>query len=175
MSNSGFEIGMGITPILKKDMELEHQRQPVVAEEQTALIEWRLQRQRICLPQTSPTSVRSTVLVSTAATTTSCIRLWVSRSVYSTAPPHRGLTKIRWQLQKALCDCRPRQNGKVNIEDGGDRYIAGQATPKMTLGSNISFRYKDFDISQMNGAFGHKIYNGTSLTYMNMSSSPTTT
>ena len=43
----------------------------------------------------------------------------------------------------------------------------------MMLGSNIAFRYKDFDISlQMNGAFGHKIYNGTSLTYMNMGSFP---
>lgn len=45
--------------------------------------------------------------------------------------------------------------------------------PKMLLGSNISLRYKDFDISvQMNGAFGHKIFNGTSLAYMNMSSLP---
>jgi hypothetical protein len=43
----------------------------------------------------------------------------------------------------------------------------------MTLGSNISLRYKNFDISlQMNGAFGHIIYNGTSLTYMNMASFP---
>ena len=43
----------------------------------------------------------------------------------------------------------------------------------MLLGSNISFRYKDFDISlQMNGAFGHKIYNGTALSYMNMGSFP---
>lgn len=55
-------------------------------------------------------------------------------------------------------------DGKVDLSDnGGDRYVAGQATPKMTLGSNISFRYKDFDVSlQMNGAFGHKIFNGTS-------------
>ena len=61
----------------------------------------------------------------------------------------------------------------VDISDGEDRYIAGQATPKWTLGSNISFRYKQWDIAlQMNGAFGHKIYNGTSLTYMNMSSFP---
>ncbi len=57
--------------------------------------------------------------------------------------------------------------------DADDRYIAGQATPKMTLGSNISFRYKHIDISlQVNGAFGHKIFNGTSLAYMNMSSFP---
>lgn len=59
--------------------------------------------------------------------------------------------------------------GGVSLEDGEDRYIAGQAMPKVVVGSNISFRYKDFDLSvQINGAFGHKIYNGTSLTYMNM-------
>ena len=64
-------------------------------------------------------------------------------------------------------------DGEINPADNADRYIAGQATPKWTLGSNISFRYKDFDISlQMNGAFGHKIYNGTALTYMNMASFP---
>lgn len=57
----------------------------------------------------------------------------------------------------------------VSLEDGEDRYIAGQAVPKAVVGSNISFRYKAFDLSiQINGAFGHKIYNGTALTYMNM-------
>lgn len=61
----------------------------------------------------------------------------------------------------------------ISQEDGGDRYIAGQAVPKALLGSNISIRYKRFDLSiQMNGAFGHKIYNGTSLSYMNMNSYP---
>lgn len=65
-------------------------------------------------------------------------------------------------------------DGVVNISDGKDRYIAGQAMPKVIVGGNIAFRYKDFDMQvQMNGAFGHKIYNGTSLTYMNMSSFPT--
>lgn len=64
-------------------------------------------------------------------------------------------------------------SGGVSLEDGEDRYVAGQAVPKTILGSNISFRYKDFDISlQINGAFGHKVYNGTSLTYMNMNSFP---
>ncbi len=57
--------------------------------------------------------------------------------------------------------------------DYGDPYVAGQAMPKVLLGSNISFRYKNIDITvQANGAFGHKIYNGTSLTYMNLSSLP---
>ena len=64
-------------------------------------------------------------------------------------------------------------DGTINLADGKDRYIAGQATPKMTLGSNISLRIHNFDIAlQMNGAFGHKIYNGSSLTYMNMRSFP---
>lgn len=64
-------------------------------------------------------------------------------------------------------------DGVVNLDDDGDRYIAGQATPKVLLGSNISFRYKAFDVSlQINGAFGHKIYNGTSLSYMNLGSLP---
>ena len=62
----------------------------------------------------------------------------------------------------------------VDLADGKDRYIAGQAMPKALLGANVSFRYKQFDIQvQMNGAFGHKIYNGTSLSYMNMNQFPT--
>lgn len=66
------------------------------------------------------------------------------------------------------------KDGTVDINDGNDRYIAGQAMPKVYLGANINFRYKRFDVQlQMNGAFGHKIYNGTSLTYMNMNTFPT--
>lgn len=62
----------------------------------------------------------------------------------------------------------------IDYQDGADRYVAGQAMPKTYLGANINFRWKQFDIQlQMNGAFGHKIYNGTSLTYMNMSQFPT--
>ena len=46
--------------------------------------------------------------------------------------------------------------------------------PKVFLGANINLRYKQFDFQvQMNGAFGHKIYNGTSLSYMNMNTFPT--
>lgn len=66
------------------------------------------------------------------------------------------------------------KNGTINLADGKDRYVAGQAFPKLLLGANISFRYKAFDIAvQMNGAFGQKIYNGTSLTYTNISQFPT--
>ena len=64
-------------------------------------------------------------------------------------------------------------DGIIDLENGRDRQLCGQANPKALLGSNFSFRYKNFDITlQMNGAFGHKIYNGTSLTYMNVNSLP---
>jgi len=64
-------------------------------------------------------------------------------------------------------------DGEVNIANGQDRQVCGQAMPKVLLGSNISWRYKQWDVSlQVNGAFGHKIYNGTALAYMNMTSLP---
>ena len=64
-------------------------------------------------------------------------------------------------------------NGTYYYETDGVNQICGQASPKAMLGSNISFRFKSFDVSmQVNGAFGHKIFNGTALTYMNMGSMP---
>ena len=64
-------------------------------------------------------------------------------------------------------------DGIIDLSDDGDRRVCGQATPKVLLGSNISVRYKQFDLSiQLNGAFGHKIYNGSSLSYMNIGSLP---
>ena len=66
------------------------------------------------------------------------------------------------------------ENGKGGYTYGeGERYIAGQATPKVLMGSNISLKYKNWDLSvQINGAFGHKIFNGTYLAYMNLGSLP---
>ena len=64
-------------------------------------------------------------------------------------------------------------DGTFYYETDGVNQICGQASPKAMLGSNISFRVRDFDVSmQVNGAFGHKIFNGTALTYMNMGSMP---
>ncbi|MBR6415283.1 MAG: SusC/RagA family TonB-linked outer membrane protein [Bacteroidales bacterium] len=60
-------------------------------------------------------------------------------------------------------------DGVIDIAEGKDRRIAGQAMPKAVMGANISFRFRSWDVStQINGAFGHKIYNGTALSYMNM-------
>lgn len=65
-------------------------------------------------------------------------------------------------------------NGSVDLSDNGDRYIAGQSIPKVYLGTSVNLRYKNFDLAvQLNGAFGHKIFNGTSLTFNNLQSFPT--
>lgn len=54
-----------------------------------------------------------------------------------------------------------------------DRVACGQATPKVTMGFNLQFRYKTFDFTtQMSGAFGHHIYNSTSMLYYNMANFP---
>jgi hypothetical protein len=74
----------------------------------------------------------------------------------------------------------PHCNGVVYDEQGrgsyditSENYVCGQAMPKMRLGSNIAFRYRQWDVAlQANGAFGHMIFNGTKLTYMNMLSVP---
>lgn len=64
-------------------------------------------------------------------------------------------------------------DGEIDANPGGDRYIAGQVMPKTYLGASLNIRYKQFDLStQWNGAFGHKIYNGTSLFYSNLTNLP---
>ncbi|MCR5078107.1 MAG: SusC/RagA family TonB-linked outer membrane protein [Prevotella sp.] len=171
MSNSGFELGLGIVPIAKKDMELNI----------NVNVSW--QKNRL-LSLSGNYNGREM----TASAITPMGRL-------TGAGFHGGNSNILYQIVgqplgvfylphcKGIIDNGHGHNkydiadldgnGTIDLSDHGDRYIAGQATPKMTLGSNISFRYKDFDVSlQMNGAFGHKIYNGTALSYLNMSSFP---
>ena len=59
-------------------------------------------------------------------------------------------------------------------DDSEDRQVCGQATPKAFLGANIGLKYKGWDLTmQFNGAFGHKIFNNTSLTYYNTANFPT--
>lgn len=65
-------------------------------------------------------------------------------------------------------------DGNIDTGDSGDRRICGQAIPKCYLGADLNFKYKNWDLTmQFNGAFGHKIYNGTSMTYSNYNNFPT--
>ena len=169
MSNSGFEFGLGITPLETRDMQLN--------------VNMNLSIQRNKLISLSG-KYKGEMMAASNIT---------SIGGLNGAGFHGGDNNIVYQIvgQPLGVFYLPHCTGFIGDEDGeqsydiedlnhdgvkstgSDRYIAGQATPKWTLGSNISFRYKDFDISlQMNGAFGHKIYNGTALTYMNMTSFP---
>ena len=59
-------------------------------------------------------------------------------------------------------------------DDSADRQVCGQATPKVFLGASLGLKYKSWDLAmQFNGAFGHKIFNNTSLTYYNTANFPT--
>lgn len=170
MRNSGLEVAVGFTPLCTRDMELTV----------NANVTW--QRNKL-LSLSGMYNGK-----------------WISAAEYTAiagldgAGFHGGYNNIVYQIvgQPLGVFYLPHCNGLVSdgnggykydiadlngggadMEDGEDRYIAGQAVPKVMLGSNISFRYRRFDVSlQVNGAFGHKIYNGTALTYMNMNSLP---
>ena len=65
-------------------------------------------------------------------------------------------------------------DGGITLDDEGDREQLGQATPKVTASFNAQLRFKNWDLStQLNGAFGHMIYNFQSLRLSNLSAFPT--
>ena len=166
MRNSGVELGIGVTPLRTKDMELNINVNVTFQRNKLLSLSGYYKGEYMSAPE------------------------YTSISDLNGAGFHGGYNHIVYQMvgQPLGVFYLPKCTGLVSdgnggykyeiedlngngvsLEDGEDRYIAGQAMPKTLLGSNISFRYKQFDLSvQINGAFGHKIYNGTSLTYMNM-------
>ncbi len=164
MSNSGFELGMGITPIETKDMELNVNVN--ISWQHNKLISLSGYHQGQYITADNISGMASLYGAGFHGNSDVVYRI-VGEPLGVFYLPHcKGLKEYDdggkyYDLEDADGDGRPEQ------------HICGQATPKMTLGSNISFRYKRFDVSlQMNGAFGHKIYNGTANTYMNMGSFP---
>lgn len=171
MTNSGFEIGFGISPIQQKDMELNLNVN--ISWQKNKLVSLSGNYNGSDMTASDITSIGGLYGAGLHGGNNNIVYQIVGQPLGVFYLPHcTGLSKnADGSYVYEIEDLD--HNGVVNIEDGSDRYIAGQATPKMTLGSNISFRYKAFDISlQMNGAFGHKIYNGTALSYMNMYSFP---
>lgn len=172
MENSGVEIGLGITPLQRKDMEL------------NINVNMSFQRNKLLslsgnyngyeLSAADITAIGGLNGAGQHGGNSNVLYQIVGESLGVFYLPHckgivdRGNGYMMYDIEDLNGD------GEIDLSDtGGDRRVCGQATPKMTLGSNISFRYKNFDISlQMNGAFGHKIFNGTSLAYYNMSSFP---
>ena len=171
MSNSGIELGMGITPILKRDMELNVNVNIAFQKNKILSLSGEYNGTQMSAPDI--TSIGQLNGAGFHGGNNNIVYQIVGQPLGVFYLPHcTGLGKNADGSYNYQIEDLDHSRG-INSEDGGDRYIAGQATPKMTLGSNISFRYKDFGISmQLNGAFGHKIYNGTALTYMNMTSFP---
>ena len=171
MSNSGVEVGFSFTPIRQKQMELNLNVN--LSWQKNKLISLSGDYNGTQMTAADITNIGSLNGAGFHGGNNNIVYQIVGQPLGVFYLPHcTGLTRNEdGSYSYEIADLNG--DGLVSIDDEGDRYIAGQATPKMTLGSNIGFRYKQVDVSlQMNGAFGHKIYNGTSLTYMNMSSFP---
>lgn len=171
MSNRGLEVGFSITPLQKKDMELNANFN--VSFQQNKLLSLSGEYNGMTMSAANITSIGSLSGAGQHGGYNNVVYQIVGQPLGVFYLPHcTGLEKDEaGHYRYALADLN--NDGTVDISDGGDRYIAGQATPKVTLGSNISFRYRCLYASlQINGAFGHKIFNGTSLAYYNMSSFP---
>ena len=170
MENSGVELGLGITPLQKKDMELNINVNVAFQKNKLLSLSGMYNGQYMLAPQYTP--IASLNGAGFHGGNNHIVYQIVGESLGVFYLPHcTGLVEqADGSYRYEVADLNG--NG-VNLEDGEDRYVAGQATPKAMLGSNFSFRYRNFDISlQINGAFGHKIYNGTALSYMNMGSFP---
>ena len=157
MQNSGLEIGFGITPLRTKDMEL------------TVNMNWTFERNKLL----SLNGYYNGQYL-TAPQSSTISSLW--------GAGFHGPNGIVKQIvgEQIGIFMLPHFKGFNTLEDGtkyydvtDESYNCGQAMPKAMMGSNVAFRYKHFDVTmQFNGAFGHKIYNGTALTYSNLLSMP---
>lgn len=172
MQNSGVELGLGFTPIQKKDMELNVNVN--ISWQRNKLLSLSGYYQGYYLSAADVTPIGSLNGAGQHGGNANVLYQIVGQPLGVFYLPHCKGIVDRGNGYKMYDIEDLNHDGTIDLSDnGGDRYVAGLATPKMTLGSNISFRYKDFDVSlQMNGAFGHKIFNGTSLAYNNLSSFP---
>lgn len=171
MSNRGLELGLSVQPISKKDMELNINMN--LSFQSNKLISLSGDYKGMSMTAANITAIGSLDGAGQNGGDNNVVYQIVGQPLGVFYLPHcKGLVKN--ENGSYFYDIEDLDhNGKVDLSDGGDRYIAGQATPKVTLGSNISFRYKDIYVAlQMNGAFGHNIFNGTGLAYTSMACFP---
>ena len=157
MESFGLEIGFGITPLRTKDIEL------------AINMNWSFERNKLL----SLNGYYNGQYL-TAPSVSGISALW--------GAGFHGSSDICYQMvgEQLGVFFLPHCNGFHVDVDGSKWYdiddqsqICGQATPKAMMGSNIAFRYKQWDMTmQINGAFGHKIFNGNGLTYNNVLSLP---
>lgn len=170
MRNSGTEIAIGITPLRAKDIELNINANIAFQQNKILSLSGHYNGEAISAPEYK--SLTSLNGAGFHGGYNNIVYQVVGQPLGVFYLPHAKGVKTN-SNGESVYDIADLNGGGVSLEDGEDRYVAGQAVPKALLGSNISLRYKRWDISiQINGAFGHKIYNGTSLTYMNMNIFP---
>nr|WP_321376895.1 SusC/RagA family TonB-linked outer membrane protein [uncultured Bacteroides sp.] len=170
MRNSGTEIAIGVTPLKAKDMELNINANITFQQNKLLTLNGYYNGEIISGPKYK--SLASLNGAGFHGGYNHIVYQVVGQPLGVFYLPHATglITNASGESVYQIADLN---GGGVSLEDGEDRFVAGQAVPKALLGSNISFRYKRWDISmQINGASGHKIYNGTSLTYMNMNIFP---
>ncbi len=171
MSNQGVELGISVVPIQRKDMEMNINFN--MSYQKNKLLSLSGEYNGMHMTASDITPIGSLYGAGQNGGDNNVVYQIVGQPLGVFYLPHcKGLKEN--ELGGYSYDIEDlNDDGEIDFSDGGDRYIAGQATPKVTIGSNISFRYKSFDIAmQINGAFGHKIFNGTGLAYTNMSIFP---
>ena len=172
MENYGLEFGIGITPVKRKDLELNIDLNVAYSGNKLLSLSGNYNGMQLSAPD--HTCIGYVYGAGQHGGTNNVVYQMVGQPLGVFYLPHcKGLIEdgnghYRYDIEDLNGD------GEVDLSDnGGDRYVAGQATPKVTMGVNISLRYKDWYLTmQFNGAFGHKIFNGTALAYNNMSGFP---
>ena len=157
MKNSGLEIGFGITPLRTKDVDL------------TINMNWTFERNRLLSLNGDYNGQYLT-----APDMSGISSLWGAGFHGSSGVVYQAVGEPLGVFFLPHCkELATDIDGSKYYDVTSERYICGQATPKAKMGSNVALRYREWDVTvQMNGAFGHKIYNGTALTYMDMLSLP---
>ena len=157
MKNSGFEAGFGITPLRNSDMELHIDMNMSMERNKLLSLDGYYKGELLTAPKYSGLADLHGAGFHGGSGVVSRV---VGQPLGVFILPHcTGLTTD--------------DKGAKHYELTEETFNCGQAMPKMRISANIAFRYKHWDIAaQINGAFGHKIYNGTALTYMNMLSLP---
>lgn len=157
MQNSGLEIGFGITPVRTKNLELSINMNWTFERNKLISLDGDYNGQHLTAPKAKGIAALWGAGFHGASDVVSQV---VGEPLGVFVLPHcKGLVE---------------EEGGIKYYDVTDeRYICGQATPKAMMGSNIALRYRQWDVTtQINGAFGHKIYNGTALSYTNILSLP---
>ena len=171
MSNQGFELGFSLTPIAQKDVDLNINMN--VAWQKNKLLSLSGNYNGMKMSAATVTAIGSLSGAGQHGGYNNVVYQIVGQPLGVFYLPHCTGIVDDGNGHRCYNLADLDGNGTVDLSDGGDRYIAGQATPKVTLASNISLRYRQCYLAlQMNGAFGHKIFNGTGLAYTNMSSFP---